>query len=46
MGSDDHGFYLIAMRKDGKRVETKERVLPYLKKTLKKIKEKLGVFEI
>ena len=45
IGGDDEGYYLRAMRLDGKVVETNEQVLPYLEKTLQKIQTKLGITE-
>jgi hypothetical protein len=39
-------YYLRAETQNGKITETNEEVLPYLKKTLEKIKEKLEITEI
>ena len=46
VGGDNEGYYLRALCRDGKVVETNEQVLPYLKKTLEKIKAKLGITEM
>ncbi len=45
-GDDDGSCYLIATRPDGEKIKTNEQVLPYLEKTLEKIKTKLGITEI
>jgi hypothetical protein len=39
-------YYLPAESERGRIRETNEEALPYLEKTLKKIKEKLGITEI
>jgi len=46
MGTDNDGYYLRALRLDGKEVETNKQVLPYLRETLEKIKGKLEITEI
>ena len=45
-GTNKDGYYLRALRLNGKEVETDEEVLLYLKKSLEKIKEKLEITEI
>lgn len=45
-GTNETVYHLRAISLNGKVKETHEEPLPYLEKTLKKIKEKLGITEI